>query len=132
MKHVSAYTSKAYKSIPTQNLRFQKCYNCQKKFLRLGWNNSLILTYLVDTISSSHLDLLCQISTFDITENLLHFVFRSSRLEMFCKKGFCENTCAWASFLVKLQAQVCNFIKKETLAQVFSCEIFEISNNTFY
>ena len=24
----------------------------------------------------------------------------------------------------------CNFIKKETLAQVFSCEFFEISKNT--
>ena len=26
----------------------------------------------------------------------------------------------------------CNFIKKETLAQVFSCEFYEISNNTFF
>ena len=25
----------------------------------------------------------------------------------------------------------CNFIKKETLAQVFSCEFFEVSKNTF-
>ena len=30
----------------------------------------------------------------------------------------------------KLQA--CNFIKKETLAQVLSCEICEISKNTFF
>ena len=36
------------------------------------------------------------------------------------------------SFLVKLQAQVCNFIKKETPAQVFSSELCEISNNTFF
>ena len=35
-----------------------------------------------------------------------------------------ENTCARVSFL-------CNFIKKETLAQVFSCERCEISKNTF-
>ena len=28
--------------------------------------------------------------------------------------------------------QVCNFIKKETLAQVFSCEFCEISKNTFF
>ena len=28
--------------------------------------------------------------------------------------------------------QVCNFIKKETLAQVFSCEFCEISINTFF
>ena len=27
--------------------------------------------------------------------------------------------------------KVCNFIKKETLAQVFSCELYEISSNTF-
>ena len=25
----------------------------------------------------------------------------------------------------------CNYIKKETLAQVFSCEFYEISKNTF-
>ena len=28
--------------------------------------------------------------------------------------------------------QACNFIKKETLAQVFSCEFCEISKNTFF
>ena len=27
--------------------------------------------------------------------------------------------------------QACNFIKKETLTQVFSCKFWEISNNTF-
>ena len=42
-----------------------------------------------------------------------------------------ENTCARVSFLIKLQAKACNFIKKETLAQVFSCEFCEISKNTF-
>ena len=34
---------------------------------------------------------------------------------MFCEKG-----------------GACNFIKKETLAQVFSCEFCEISKNTFF
>ena len=33
-----------------------------------------------------------------------------------------ENTCA----------RVCNFIKKETLAQLFSCEFCEISKNIFF
>ena len=28
--------------------------------------------------------------------------------------------------------QTCNFIKKETLAQVFSCEFCETSKNTFF
>ena len=38
-------------------------------------------------------------------------IFRSSRPEVFCR--------------------LCNFIKKATLAQVFSCEFCEISKNTF-
>ena len=32
----------------------------------------------------------------------------------------------------KVAGQTCNFIKKETLAQVFSCEFCEISKNTFF
>ena len=38
-----------------------------------------------------------------------------------------ENTCARDSFLIKLQA-----IKRESLAQVFSCEFREISKNNFF
>ena len=37
-----------------------------------------------------------------------------------------QNICARVSFLIKL-----NFIKKQTLAQVFSCEFCEIYKNTF-
>ena len=36
-----------------------------------------------------------------------------------------ENTCARVSFLTKLQAEICNFINKETMVQVFSCEFCE-------
>ena len=44
-----------------------------------------------------------------------------------------ENTCGKDSFLIKLQTSPCNFIKKETLAQVlFSCEFCEISKSTFF
>ena len=42
-----------------------------------------------------------------------------------------ENICARVSYLIKLQAEACNFTKKETLTQVFSCELYEISKNTF-
>ena len=42
-----------------------------------------------------------------------------------------ENTCVRASFLITLQAWACNFIKKETLAQVFSCGFCEIPKNSF-
>ena len=32
---------------------------------------------------------------------------------------------------MQLQAEVCNFIKKEALGQVFPWEVWEISKNTF-
>ena len=61
---------------------------------------------------------------------------RSSCPEVFCKKVFLEisqnsqeNTCARVPFLIKLQATL---LKKETLAQVFSCEFCEISKITFF
>ena len=34
-------------------------------------------------------------------------------------------------FLITLQALACNFIKKNTLAQVSYCEFYKISENTF-
>ena len=34
--------------------------------------------------------------------------------------------------VVGVTIEVCNFIKKETLAQVFACEFCEISKNTFF
>ena len=35
-------------------------------------------------------------------------------------------------FLIKLQGEACSFIKKETQAQVFSCEFCKISKNTLF
>ena len=53
------------------------------------------------------------------------FTVQKQAQEVFYKKVFLkvwqnsqENTCARISFLIKLQA--CNFIKKETLAHMFS------------
>ena len=43
-----------------------------------------------------------------------------------------ENTFARDSFLIKLQPWGCNFIKRESLTKVFSCEFCEISKNTFF
>ena len=43
-----------------------------------------------------------------------------------------ENTCTRVSFLIKLQASGLHLYKKETLAQVFSCEFCEIFKNTFF
>ena len=52
----------------------------------------------------------------------------SSHPEVFFKKGVLRN---FAKFTGKHLCQSL-FIKKETLAQVFSCEFCEISKNTFY
>ena len=43
-----------------------------------------------------------------------------------------ENTRVIVSFLIKLQASTCNFIKKETLAQVFPCEFCKIFKNAYF
>ena len=51
--------------------------------------------------------------------------YRSSRPEVFCIKDVLRN-------FPKFTGQACNFIKKEALPQVFSCEFCEISNNTFF
>ena len=42
-----------------------------------------------------------------------------------------ESICARVSFSIKLQAKANNFIKKETLTQMFSCEFCEILKNIF-
>ena len=57
-------------------------------------------------------------------------VCRSSRPEVLFKKGVLRN---FAKFTEKhLCQQACNFIKKESLAVVFSCEFCKICKNTFF
>ena len=43
-----------------------------------------------------------------------------------------QNTCARVSFQIKLQAEVCNFIEKESHAQVFSCAFCESFKKCFF
>ena len=71
-----------------------------------------------------------------ITRSHLH---RSSCPVVFCKNGvlinfakftgkhLCQRLC-----FNKVAGQVCNFIKKQSVAQVFSCEFCEIYKNTFF
>ena len=56
---------------------------------------------------------------------------RSSRPEVFCKKSTSKNL---AKFTGKhlCWPEACNFIKKETLSQVFSREFCEIFKNIFF
>ena len=66
---------------------------------------------------------------------LKHYYFRSSHL----KKGVIRNFAKFTGkhmcqrfFFNKVAGQACNFIKKETLVQVLSCEFCEIFKNTFF
>ena len=43
-----------------------------------------------------------------------------------------ENACDRVPFLIKLQNEACNFIKKEALPQVFSCKFCKIFKNTLF
>ena len=47
------------------------------------------------------------------------------------KRAF-KNTCAGVSFLIKLQVEACNFIKKDVLTEVYSYEFCKIFKNTFF
>ena len=58
--------------------------------------------------------------------------FKFQNLKVVLALTEAANTCVRVSFLTELQALACNFIEKETLTQVFSCEFCEISNNTFF
>ena len=60
-----------------------------------------------------------------LTENLSSFKKQST--EVFYKKVFLE-----VSQNSQERAQACNFIKKETRAQVLSCEFCEISKNNYF
>ena len=65
--------------------------------------------------------------------------FRSSRPEVFCKEGVLRNFSKFTGkhlcqslFFNKVAGQACDFIKKETLAKLFSCEFCEVSKSTFF
>ena len=70
----------------------------------------------------------------------LKYKTRTSCLEVFCKKGVYRNftkftgkhLCQSLFFNKELQTSAINFVKKETLPQMFSCEFCEISNKSFF
>ena len=61
-------------------------------------------------------------------------VQRCSVEKLFSKKfsKLTGKSCARFSFSIKLQAEVCNFVLKETRAQSFSCKFCAISKNNFF
>ena len=65
--------------------------------------------------------------------------FKSSHQRCSVKKGVLRSFATFTGkhlcqslFFHKVAGAACSFIKKETLAQVFSCEFCEISKNTFF
>ena len=67
-------------------------------------------------------------------------MFRSSRPEVFCEKDVLRNFAKFTEvhlrqslFFNKIAGLIaCKFVKKETLAQVVSCEFCEIAKNIFF
>ena len=66
-------------------------------------------------------------------------LLKSSRPDVFCEKYVLRNFTKFTGkqlcqglFCNKVAGIVCNFIEKETMAQVFSCEFCQISKNTFF
>ena len=80
-----------------------------------------------------------QIHIFVVSLAVKSFKYRSNCRDVFCNwsvlKYFAksqQNTCERVSFLIKLRAWDCNFIKKATLVQVFSCKFSKIFKHTFF
>ena len=76
---------------------------------------------------------------YTVLMNFKNALNRSSR-QVICKKGALKNFTKFTGkhlclgricFLTK-RPEVCNFIQKENLAQVFSCEFYEIFKNTYF
>ena len=51
---------------------------------------------------------------------------------VFYKKGFLKNFTKFTGKHLCQSLRACNFIKKETLAQLFSCEFCQIFKNIFF
>ena len=64
-----------------------------------------------------------------------HVTYSSSRPEVFCKKGVLKNFSIFTGKHHLFQSLLFNKVaglRQETLAQVFSCEFYNISTNTFF
>ena len=57
---------------------------------------------------------------------------RNSHRMFSVRKGVLRKSRARVSFLIKLHAQDCDFIKKETLVQMFSCEFCKNFKSTYF
>ena len=111
--------------IPQINFSWQSCHvNHLLKYLRMA------------TLGCSVTRILLRIQWYRTLHFLVVESIRSSRPEVFCKKSVLRNFTKFTGkhlcqSLFIFSPKTCNYIKKETLAQVFTFEICEISKNTF-
>ena len=98
--------------------------------------NSLYLYVLVLTLMQTRIHNLFLKFSIVLRENKY---CKSSRPDVFCEKGVLRNYAKFTGkhvcqslFFNKVAGGACNFLKKETLTHVFSCEFCEISKNTFF
>ena len=85
------------------------------------WNSTWTAKFLKVFLSLSDKHVICQISN---QKQLLRGVlWKKVLLEI--SNNSQESSSARVSFWKKLQTEACNFIKKETLIQVFSCKFCE-------
>ena len=100
--------------------------------IRFGYEVTDITNFKVTDLKVQHLEMLY--GYFGLLKSLT--MFRSSHWRCSIKKMFLEISQNSQKTPVPespfFSRKACNFIKKETLAQVFSCEFCEISKNKFF
>ena len=101
-------------------LRQHLCISCLLQLYRIAVQKNLKI------FSGKHL----QQSSFFLSPPS----FRSSHQSCSIKKGVLRNLTTFTGkhLCQSCRSEACSFIKKETLAQVFSCEFCEMSKSTFF
>ena len=103
---------------------------------RRTFSNFIKLSLLISGINQATMQSYCSFFTF--MTYFFFIKFQKQPPEVFCKKGVLRNLTTFTgkhlcqSLFFDKVAGPCNFLKKETLAQVFSCEFCQISKNSFF
>ena len=100
--------------------------NTCDKLLHLNSRLKLVSNFFLKRLRLCGLDFISIYQYLILTHQF--FKYRSSRPEVFCEKGVLRNFAkvtgkhlCQSLFFNNVAGAACNFIKKETLAQVFSC-----------
>ena len=104
--------------------------DCRSTFFAVFLSNLKELSYLPWPNKYSNLKTICHFLWTKLLAEAATRGVLQQKLFLEMSQNSQENTCARVSFLIQLQA--CNFIKKETLAQVISCEFCKFSKNTSF